>query len=170
MLPGYAAMTCATTPIVVRKSDASLTLAATGAGVWADCDTTGSSASRSYDVVIPGCKAGDWVDIVPRATVAGGGTSAVLLDVFTIVSGSPVNAMSGGDALGAWIVLASATTMIGARVSYQVQAGDLENVVGGVGSVRLRLRYSKASGTSGTLNAASASSTSWVMEGRGPFV
>lgn len=156
-------------PIKTRKTDGNISLTATGAGVWADCDSGGSAASRPMDVVIPGCKIGDWVDIVPRANIAGGATNGLLLDVFTIVSGSPVNALSGGDALGAYFIQVSATTMIGARISYQVQSGDLENVANGVGSVRLRLRYSKTAGTGATLNASSAASNSWVMEGRGPF-
>lgn len=156
-------------PVKVRKADANISLPSTGGGNWTDCDTGGTAASRPMDVVIPGCKVGDWVEVAPRALIAAG-SAGLPLDVFTIVDGAAVNAISGGDALGAWFIAASATTMIGSRASYQVQSGDLENVVGGVGSLRLRLKYVKSTGTAGTINATSASSTSWTMEGRGPFV
>lgn len=155
-------------PVPVTKSDANVSLASTGTANWTDCDAGGSAASRPMDVVIPNCKIGATVSIQLAAFVSAG-SAGLPLDAWTIVSGSPVHAVSGGASLGvpSWWVVAGASAAIGATWSYVVQSGDLENVTGGYGTVRLRLKYVKSTGTAGTINA--SSSLPWRMEGRGPF-
>lgn len=157
-------------PIVTSKTDANVSLAATGAGTWADVDSGGNASARPMDLVFPACSVGQWVTITPSAIVAFGATSGILFDAGVYVSGVLAHKISGGSAgVSAWTAVASvATTNIGPPRAYQIQAGDLENIVNGVGSLRVRLMYQKTSGTAGTITA-NGTGGQWVMEGRGPF-
>lgn len=154
-------------PITVSKEDGNVVVTGPGLGTWLDVDPDGSAASRPRDVVFPGCKAGDYIEVAPNFVV-NPGAQPTLFDIFTFVDGVAVHQFgAGAGGTDAWYKGASVTTGVSGGVPYQVQTGDLENAVGGVGSVRTRLRFSRASGSSITITAASG--YSWRMAGRGPF-
>lgn len=79
------------------------------------------------------------------------------IDAATIVSGSPVNWVSGGTGLSTnfgvagWVGLSGVTNTPGGSAFYTVQAGDISG-----GNVTVRLMY-RTSGASKTLRAGTAS-------------
>lgn len=155
-------------PIMVRKTDANLGLPVTGALVYADIDTSGSPAARAMDLVIPGVRVGQWIRVTPRALITSG-SAGTIIDAFTIRDGVAQHQF-GTPAFGMtpWFAQPGVNTNIGPQASYLIQNNDLENLApNGVGTVRIRLRYYKASGTAGVLNAAGG--WLWDMEGLGPF-
>lgn len=149
-------------PVRVVKSDANLTLVA-NTQAWADVDTGGTAAARPLDVVISGVTAGQWVDLEVNAHLASA-AAVCLLDVFTVVSGSPVNQFGSTEiGVSGWVVNASIGVDLVGRMSYQLQAGDIEG-----GSVRLRLRYKNVHATVARVLDGTGGNRI-VLEGRGPF-
>jgi hypothetical protein len=150
-------------PVRTVKSDANLVMAANTPN-WTDLDPGGTAAARPLDVVIPDVEAGQWVEFTPSAYVATATGATSLLDVFTIVGGAPVHQFGSTEVgISAWFISAGVPVNLGTRVSYQVQADDIED-----GSVRLRLRF-KNLHASTTRNLGAGSGNRVVLEGRGPF-
>lgn len=149
-------------PVRVAKSDANLPVT-TVAGTWTDLDTGGTAAARPLDVVIPGVKVGQWVEVEPNATSAAA-TTNVSLDICTIVAGVPVHHFGDPALIGvtAWFCPSGALKHITGAVWYQVQADDIEN-----GSVRLRMRARNSSTTARAINATGGNI--FTLVGRGPF-
>lgn len=151
-------------PILVRKQDANLTLAVGAA--YVDIDTSGTAASRTLDVVIPGVSAGQWISINPNILVTSS-TIACYLDAFTIVAGAPVHKFGDptsltGPAPSSWTCNANLIGIISNPVFYQVVAGDIEG-----GSVRVRFRSLQTSGAARVVF--SGGGGLLILEGRGPF-
>ncbi len=148
----------------VTKSDAVINLSQT-LNTWVDIDAGGSAASRPLDIVIPFVQAGNWVEIRP-AIWSGAALAGIYVDAVTVVAGAKVNQF-GSTTTGttAWLLDSSATvpSRVQAVVSYQVQAGDIEN-----GSVRIRLQSYNTTTTARSFLAGSGFVL--VIEGRGPFV
>lgn len=147
-------------PIQTRKADANLTL--NTAAAWNDVDASGSASARDLDVVIPGVAAGQWVTFTPNfysASTAG----ALFCDVFTVVAGSYVNQFgTSGGGVTSWFIFTNTAVTRGGPVSYQVQAGDIEN-----GSVRLRFRTYNTNATARSISSTGGNIA--IFEGRGPF-
>lgn len=148
-------------PITAEKTDADLPLVNTS-GTWTDLDPNGTASSRPLDVVIPNVTAGQWVRLEMLGLYSN--TAAIAkLDAATIVDGAAVNRISGDTTNGVltWIGLGSTFSKIAGGISYQVQAGDLDD-----GAVRLRIQY--ISNGAKTIYAATAGYTLRI-EGSGPF-
>lgn len=151
-------------PVIVRKSDANLTLAVNAA--YQDVDPSGTASSRDLDIVIPNVAVGQWVDFVMNILVTSS-TVACAFDVFTVVSGAVVHKFGSPTSLSgptpsAWFAEANKSLAAQGSVAYQIQTGDVEN-----GSVRLRVRSLQASGAARVIF--SAGGGLFLAEGRGPF-
>lgn len=148
-------------PIVVTKSDANLALSQTQ-NTWADVDPGGSAAARPLDLVIPGVKAGQWVEVEPNF-YSGSTSAGIYLDVFAIVGGVPVSQFGlANEGVSGWTLLISTARFITGSRSKKLVSGDIEN-----DSVRLRLRSRNATTISRAI--AASAGNSFVLEGRGPF-
>jgi hypothetical protein len=146
--------------IIVTKGDASISVVNTSAA-WVDSDPGGNAAARPLDLVVPNVRAGDWIEVEPLL-LADNTAGFVRLRFATIVAGALVNTVPSGEAPpGCWALLSSVYDKAVGALSYQLQAGDIEN-----GSVRLRLQH--VSTNTRTLFA----STPYTLrlEARGPFV
>jgi hypothetical protein len=133
------ALRAAMAPIQVVKSDGNWPVGVV-ANTWAEFDTTGSAAARSYDIVIPGVTAGQW-----------------------IVAGAKVNPV--GDSLVgtfAWALTNNAVTALQGTIPYQIQAGDIEN-----GAARFRLYNRNTTTTARSLVASGGGKVK--LWGSGPF-
>lgn len=160
------------TPGVIRavKNDASLALAATGAGTWVDADASGNASARNLDLVFPSVKAGDVIACGVKSEVTPGGTNGIFFDFCTVVAGVATNRFAGNAASGQtdWTAITTlGISNIGPLAWYTVQAADLSNVVNGYGSVRCRLQYQKTAGTAGSMVGGSGNKIEVV--GLGPF-
>lgn len=154
-------------PIKVRNTAQSFGSLVGAAPAWVDVDNTGSAASRTYDLVFPAVKAGQWIQVTPHMVVANG-TGGTAFDMWTIVAGSPVHQFgTGAGGVTSWFVATTATEAIGGACSYQVQADDLSNVVNGVGSVRCRMRFGRVNTSSTGITVGAG--YYFGLEGRGPL-
>lgn len=137
--------------VQARRTAGALTLNSTS---WADVDT-------GLDLTLTGVSAGH----VIAASISGrlGNQSVfVMLDMVTVVGGSPVNSFArqaaveaspGTEGVGAWWTTntASQAEVGGSAPPYTVQSGDLS-----AGSLTLRLRYATGTAANRTLNATTA--------------
>lgn len=134
---------------------------------WTDVmAATGSAAARDRDIIIPNVVAGQWVRVEPRFVVAATGATSIFFDIFTIVAGNPVNQF-GSPQVGvySWFANTSTLTQIGGGASYQLVAGDIEDIAG-VPSVRLRLKFKTAAAVNRAILAGTAVAGSrMVLEG-----
>lgn len=81
------------------------------------------------------------------------------LDAWTIVSGSPVNSISGaGDGVGAWTGFASVFQPCGGSIKYTVVSGDIAN-----GLVTFRLRGWCFAATAKNLRATADDPLNWYV-------
>ena len=152
----------ALTPQFVAYTTGNIALATTGVLTWADVDPGGSASARPADIVLTGCTAGQWIEVGLQGSLAAA-SAATQVTVATIVSGSPVNDVADGIAgIPGWGTQSSSAATIGGGFMYQLAEGDIVD-----GDVRLRVRYSIASGGPRTLNG--SSSIPWFFWGRGPF-
>jgi hypothetical protein len=123
---------------------------------WANVDT-------GIDIVVP-AQAGD-VLLVALSALFGTENVVGFLDVATIVSGSPVNYISGGaggashQGVTSWRGHDSTVYKgAGGTIQYVVQSGDISG-----GNVTLRLRYRTASAANKTLYASSNIPLHWSV-------
>lgn len=135
-------------PIRVQKSDANISITANAA--WQDIDPSGTSAARTYDVVLPGAAAGMAVEAsIEGACQAPNTAAGCSIDVYTISGGVPVHSIGNvTTGVTGWQKLANAS---GATVTDYWQggwAGPLLLVAGDLeaGACRLRFRIKFVSG------------------------
>lgn len=148
-------------PVRVTKTDANLAFG-TVANTWHDTDPNGSASARPLDIVIPNVMAGQWVEVAMNYYSPSAAT-AVYLDFFTVVAGSPVHQFgSATTGVVGLLIPASLAWQQSASLRYQVASDDIEN-----GAVRLRLRDRNTSTTARSIG--SSSGIELVMDGRGPF-
>lgn len=151
-------------PVVVRKSNANLTLAVDAN--YQDIDPSGTANARELDIVIPNAVAGKWI-VGGINVLITSSTVAAAMDFFTIVAGVPIHKFGDptsltGAAPGSWQPEANKTLAIMGSVPYQIQADDIES-----GSVRIRMRSRQTSGAARIIF--SGGGGLLIMEGRGPF-
>lgn len=133
---------------VARLTSGNLTLANTS---WTSVDTT-------TDLVLT-ATAGEWVEVSLAALVTTEDANRLFFDAVTVVSSSPVNAVSGQSVSGSrygvpnWFMASMYKGPLGGSVLYQLQAGDISG-----GQVRLRLQYSTDNITARTVQATTGSS------------
>lgn len=118
--------------------------------------TTYASVPTIGDIVVAasGVVAGQWLDVSLNALVSNVGV-ATYFDIATIVSGSIVNRVSGGDGgatregLPNWQAEnRAAYQAVGGSIAYQLQSGDLNS-----GGLTIRVIYRTATATNRTLYA-----------------
>lgn len=159
--------TAASLAPIVRVASAGPNWTLTGSNAWVDSDSTGNATARTYDLVIPNVSATKWVQVNLDAFCTSG-TPGFFLDAWSVVSAVPVRNLTGLTNAGpaGWLLGSAATYALNTSIMFQIQTGDLENVVNGVGNLRVRLRHFGASGSRTLLSG----SGFWVrLEGRGPF-
>lgn len=155
------ALRAAMAPIETIKSDGNWAVGQVQ-NTWAEFDTTGSAAARSYDIVIPGVTAGQWVLLGINAWSAAA-AAPTYIDFWSIVAGAKVNPV--GDSLVgtfAWALTNNAVTALQGMIPYQLQAGDIEN-----GSARFRLHNRNTTTTARSLIASGGGKVK--LWGLGPF-
>lgn len=126
--------------VTARRTSGNLALSST---TWANVDT-------GIDLVIA-ASVGDKLEVnLSAAKRPGASGNGIIMDVATIVSGSPVNYLAttgsvGDFGVGSWYIeniLVQDNPTAGGPRPYTVQAGDISG-----GNVTLRLRYRVASGS-----------------------
>lgn len=155
-------------PIVKRQGNMVPLILSTVIGTWADVETAGTAADRPMDLVFPNCKVDQWIEVS-----AGIWTSAangvVYLDMWTIVSGVPVNKFGlhygeTDDRASSWLLPANLQMVdVGNARPYQIKAADIQD-----GSVRVRLRSNCANATAARQILRNFQSE-FLLVGRGPF-
>lgn len=137
-------------PTFTMKNDATISMV--GSSAWADVDPSGTANARTYDLVVPGVVAGMKIEasLMCLVTSAAG---AMLFDYWTVVAGAAVNQMgSNGGGTTGWGIETNVQRYLqgGYNGIYTLAVNDIEN-----GSLRLRLRFWLASGSTRTLFSAS---------------
>lgn len=131
---------------------------------WADVDQTGVAAARNMDLVFPGCKVGDWIQVSPKIKVNGGaGIGATLFTLGTVVAGVVTNIpiLTGLYGVFDWNAGATLAKYEFQPVWFQVTAPMLDGT-----NVRVRLRaIQNANPRAVNISA----DIPWEMEGLGPF-
>lgn len=123
--------------------------------------TTWANVDTGLDIAVA-AQAGD-VLMVPLSATFGTENVYAYLDAATIVSGSPVNYVSGqggatDDGVSGWWGGANQYSAVGTAIQYVVQAGDIS---GGV--VTLRLRYRTETAANKTLYASADNPLQWSV-------
>lgn len=128
---GQPSMTAAgLTTARARRSSGNITLTGAG-GAYQDIDNT-------LDLTIP-ARVGDVLLVQISGLAAASSAQGLGIDAFTIVGGSPVNAISGLSASDAGFLWVGATEdAFTGGVQYTVQSGDISS-----GNVTLRMRATK---------------------------
>lgn len=124
--------------------------------------TTFANLDTGLDISVP-AQAGD-VLLVGAEGQWGSEALVGYLDACTLVSGSPVNYISGGSGgasdggVPGWMGSSGVNMGFGASIQYVVQSGDISS-----STVTLRLRYRTASASNKTFGASSAAPFKWSV-------
>lgn len=139
------------------------------AGSLSTSSTSYVNLSTTIDITLSGVLVGDVIEVGASMLYDAQAVQAVM-DVATIVAGSPINYISGagsaGEGVSAWWGEGTATqTPSGGTVLYTLVAGDLS-----AGTVLLRLRWRTRTAASKTVFATSTIPFHWYAKNLGPLV